>query len=286
MNDLTAYISLSYDGDAVKSGRMDVYEAAPNMMAFSQFMVIAAKICYGSDIDVKAHVRGYAKGSFETDLAFVIAGSGLLSQMIASYSEAHLWEIAKGAMLLFNHLAGKKPTKIINNGNKIDVVNNNGQILQVNTESLTLVLNRDAGKAAERFVGKALSAPGIETLKLTHNNDKTMVGKKDAEHFKPIDIEESVSDNTIMQTLILESAAFRESLQWRFSDGERSFSAQMADEEFLKRLDNGERFGKGDRLTVEMKIEQVREGETLKLNRSILKVLDHRDAASQSVILY
>ena len=89
-----------------------------------------------------------------------------------------------------------------------------------------------------------------------------------------------------MQTLILESAAFRESLQWRFSDGERSFSAQMADEEFLKRLDNGERFGKGDRLTVEMKIEQVREGETLKLNRSILKVLDHRDAASQSVILY
>jgi hypothetical protein len=39
---------LRYSGPGVESGSMDVYEAAANMMAFSDFIVAAAHAVYGN----------------------------------------------------------------------------------------------------------------------------------------------------------------------------------------------------------------------------------------------
>lgn len=47
---------LKYNGPAVDGGSMDVYQAAANMMAFSNFIVVAAQELYGDEVKVTAKV--------------------------------------------------------------------------------------------------------------------------------------------------------------------------------------------------------------------------------------
>ena len=51
-------LSLRYEGAAVDAGEMDVYEVASNLVAFSDFVVAAAKATYGDSADVRADVVG------------------------------------------------------------------------------------------------------------------------------------------------------------------------------------------------------------------------------------
>lgn len=97
--------------------------------------------------------------------------------------------------------------------------------------------------------------------------------------------EESLSDNVLMnQVLIIESAVFKEGNQWRFSDGSASFSAAIADETFLRRIEEGERFGKGGHLVVDLRIEQMRTDVKISTRREIVLVKQHKDRHLQLVL--
>src|SRR5690606_27877557 len=67
-------LSLIYTGPAVEGGQMDVYQAAANMLAFSEFVVVAAKATFGESTNARAQVAGFGRGSFVTELVFNVAG--------------------------------------------------------------------------------------------------------------------------------------------------------------------------------------------------------------------
>jgi hypothetical protein len=90
-----------------------------------------------------------------------------------------------------------------------------------------------------------------------------------------------LTENTVRMALILEAAVFKDGNKWRFSDGTTSFSADIADKEFLQRVEDGERFGKGDVLTVDMMIAQTRTGQKITAQRTVVKVEDHRPGQEQ-----
>jgi len=97
--------------------------------------------------------------------------------------------------------------------------------------------------------------------------------------------EESLSTNVLKdQVLIIESAVFKEGNQWRFSDGSASFAAAIADEGFLRRVEEGERFGKGDHLVVDLAIEQSRVGAKISTRREIVTVKQHKDRHLQLIL--
>lgn len=75
-------LSLRYTGPAVDAGMMDVYEAAANMVAFSEFIVAAAKVTFGEKAEARAEVAGLGRGSFVTDL--VISFGGPLATLFSS----------------------------------------------------------------------------------------------------------------------------------------------------------------------------------------------------------
>lgn len=98
--------------------------------------------------------------------------------------------------------------------------------------------------------------------------------------------EEPLSNNVLKdQVLIIESAVFKDGNQWRFSDGSASFSAAITDMNFLRRVDSGERFGKGDHLVVDLAIEQVRFDTKITTRRSVMLVKQHKDRNLQLVLL-
>lgn len=104
-------IVLRYNGPAVESGAMSVYDAAAAMVAFSDFVVEAAKHTFGGDTKVRAEVQGFRHGSFATDLLFYVAGAGTVLYASAKAANEVLGTI-KTSFELYKHLKGDKPAKV------------------------------------------------------------------------------------------------------------------------------------------------------------------------------
>lgn len=87
--------------------------------------------------------------------------------------------------------------------------------------------------------------------------------------------QETSFDGVSNVTLSLVSPVFKDGNKWRFNDGLTDFAAAVLDIDFISQVENGERFGKGDLLAVEMRTIQTRIGFKLNLERTIIKVLKH-----------
>ena len=150
--------ALRYEGPAVESGLMDVYEASANMIAFSEFVIEAAKIAYGPTVEARAEVAGFTKGSFVTDVVFNVAGAS--ATVFSAVDAKTLWSMVKGSLELWKHLKGNPPSKVEEYNNSLVVTNNHGQIHQTNIQSLTLVYSEKGSENAQRFIHDALQKSG------------------------------------------------------------------------------------------------------------------------------
>lgn len=259
---------------------MDVYEASANMIAFSEFAVLAAKVTFGEEVIAKAEVSGFGRGSFVTNLVFHVAGAS--ATIFSNVSPELIWDIVKEAFGLWKHLKGSPPSNVVREGNFAKVTNNNGEMLQVNINSLTLVMSEKASEAAGQFVRKALERPGMDAVDLVA--DRKPVGtvtQAESVYFVPVAAEETITDTVLKMGLVLEAPVFKDGLKWRFFDGQQSFHADIEDQDFLSRVNSGERFGKGDVLYADVRISQQQSGMKLSAERSIVKVHEHKVAAQQ-----
>ena len=277
-------LSLRYTGPAVDDGLMDVYQASANMIAFSEFMVAAVKASYGETAEARAEVAGFGRGSFITDLVFNVAGSA--ATMFSSFTSAHLLSVLKDAFALWKHLKGSPPAAVTQSGQNVTVTNNSGQIIQIQTDALNLVFSEKGTASVGRFVREAMAPVGVTGVEIASQGAPVVaVDQNEAGWFVPVAKEALVSDNIVTMALVLVAAVFQDGNKWRFSDGSAPFPAAIEDEDFLARVNNGERFGKGDVLTVEMRIVQTRTASKIGLERTVLRVMEHREAAQQQSLL-
>ena len=276
------HLSLKYSGPAVEAGQMDVYEAAANMIAFSDFMVAAAKETYGESASAQANVAGYGKGSFVTDLVINVLGPA--ATLFSTIGPDQFLAVLKDAFELWKFLKGEPPKSVhvLDNGQYAEVHNNNGQVTQVHIDSVKIVFNEKTTEAVEQFVKKSLSREGMDSVEI--KDEKMVVGHAsqiESNYFVTVRPEEKITDNEIEMALVIEAPVFKEDNKWRFSDGQNSFHADIEDREFLTRVDSGEQFGKGDILIVRLRITQVRSGMKISAQRSVITVIEHRHGQKQ-----
>lgn len=278
-------IALKYEGPALIDGQMDVYQTSTNMIAFTEFMVAAVKETYGDSAQAKAEVSGFEHGSFITNLVFSVGGAA--ATIFTALTPSQLMEVIKGAFDLWKHLKGEPPAAVANEGQHVTVTNNNGQIINVRTDSFTLVMNPKAADAAGKFVNDALSVEGVDALSLDGDDGPVAkVAANQAHYFVPVAVSVPVSDNTNTMVLTIISPVFQEGNKWRFSDGGAAFSASILDGDFLMQVDKGiERFGKGDVLEAKVRIVQTRTGSKVSVEREILQVLRHINPHHQAALL-
>ncbi len=281
-NGVQTVLKLRYAGPAVESGLMDVYQASANMIAFSEFTVAAAKAAFGEQIEAKAEVSGFGRGSFVTDLVFNFTGP--IATIFSGVAPDHLFVTLKEAIDVWKHLKGKPPKEVVQTNNQtVNVTNNDGQIIQVQTQSLTLVFNEKASEAVKQFIHDPLSKDGIDSVEIsTEKNPIASAKQSDGYCFVPVNPSEAVTDTTIQMALVIEAPVFKDGNKWRFSDGQNSFHADILDREFMARVDSGELFGKGDILTVDLRITQERSGMKISTERAVMRVLDHRRGQQQT----
>jgi hypothetical protein len=273
-------IALRYSGPAVDSGLMDVYEASANMIAFSEFVVVAAKIAFGHSTEARAEVAGFGKGSFVTDLVFNVGGT--TATIFTAIAPEQLWQFVKESFALWKHLKGLPPSHVEDNSQSAQVTNNSGQVIQVRTESLTLVLSEKGGEAVAQFVKRALEKQGMDSVAIASATEEIgKVTQDEARYFGTVTPSENITDVVVRMGLIIEAPVFKDGNKWRFSDGQQSFYADIEDADFLAKVNAGERFGKGDVLYADVRINQEQTGMKITASKTIVKVHDHKVASTQ-----
>lgn len=281
-NDIEDQLTLEYHGVPVETGRMNSYEVAAYIIAFSNFLGVVSHKTYGEKIIIKTEIQGFRKDSFDIDFAFYIGvmAAMLLNQTPLSIKE--FIELIRECVKAWIHLNGKPPKSVLpdpNNKNNLQIENQNGQVFYTTINVTNIITDLRAGEAAEQFIKKPLEA-GLSHIRINSKTDGEIakIEKKDASSFVPIIVDKpSLIEQEMQMTLLIESPVFKERNKWRFSDGQSSFYADIIDEEFLKRVDSGiERFGKGDQLMAKVRFVQSGTFGSLKLERTIIKVLEHQ----------
>lgn len=277
-------LAIRYAGPAVDGGTMPVHTAAAAMVAFSEYVVEAVKKTCGEDASATANVRGFQPGSFIVDLVFHV--TGVSATLLSAGPVKDVLETINESFALWKHLRGAPPTETRSGpDNRIQVTNNNGVVLQVNAPALNLVLSEKAVEGVRGFVGQPLRDAGIGSVEVVHSGAQVATADSaEAEFFSTVAIAVPVSSNTIRMTLIVDAASFRDGLQWRFSDGQTTFTASLEDADFLRSIESGARFGKGDRLDVDLVQEQTTTGTRMSVTRKIVKVHKHLQPMLQAAL--
>lgn len=133
-------------------------------------------------------------------------------------------------------------------------------------------------KALEEMI-EPLTEEGIDTLATGSDTEIQMtIRKSERSYFiAPQPVDEDLGDVIVTKNLQIERIEFGDDNKWRFNDGNRSFYAAIADQDFIKRINEGVvSFGKGDIIRAEVQESQKLILDRLKSEYTIIKVLDHR----------
>ena len=169
-----------------------------------------------------------------------------------------------------------------NDNHSVNVTNNSGNVIVVNTPALHLTLDRKAGEAAAQFIGEALSKPGVNQIEIASDGKALVQATKDeAQFYHPIGGEDTLTESVVRMGLVIESLSFKDGNKWKMWNGAESLGYAMEDEDFIGRVNNGEAFRKGDILICDVRVKQTKSNGALKLHRAITKVHDHKTGLEQ-----
>lgn len=263
-------------GDDSDAGQMGYYDAASVILAFGDLVGIVSRAAYGKDARVRTVVTTPKDGSIAFD--FMLYAGGFLTTLAGGPSSPReLWELFNEAIELWRFLRGKQPANIERGPDgTVQVTNINGDVGTFNQTVHIIADDPKAGDAAERVFKRPLqeSARRVEVSSKAADR-RLSVGRDDAGSFTDVSRGDVVTDTEFELALEILSANFIEGNKWRFSDGSQKFAAAIEDPEFLKRVDDGEPFSKGDSLVVLMGFLQEKVKGRLRTTRTIRHVISH-----------
>jgi len=300
----TANFQIAYEGEAVRSGSMDVHELAPALLAIGDLVEAANETLNGDKASVSVSVQSdFKRSSFEIGLLVdqglidqakaalfghpLIDAEGLLKFIFGGASAA----VITGVIKIYKALRGEPPKSTgTTTINEVVFMNTgSGQILNnVDASSATLYTN-DVVRDAVRRVIQPLEKPGIDKVEVRRAGKVLeSVSKDDAPFFlNPADeTGKQVKElsNTREVYLRIDKPAFVSGQSWRFSDGDASFGAKVNDKSFEERIQKREEgFFSGDRLHVRLReVQSIESSGEIKTERFIDRVIEHLPAPKQS----
>ncbi len=291
-----AAVTVSFGGPAVQDGSMDLNELAPSMLALAGLVQRANTLV--NDDRSKVRVRlaaGFKRGSFEFTIQVLQSLGQRLGNLLthdniqsadALLSILGLYVASKkgykGALWLVKKLNNQKPDGVTIKGENVEI-NIAGDTFHVHQSAYELANDETFRRHAERFV-RPLKREGVESVETRRPGRKTgeKITRSDVASFDQLAPDEAIEGSSVLhdgsskQFFEIENAPFREGLVWRLIQGDDRITAYLLDEEFQQRIDDGERFAKGDKLEVDLRsvVRKQPDGSLDKRNE-IVRVLSH-----------
>ncbi len=288
------HFSIVYDGDALADGTIDAKELAPALLAFADLVDEASRLVPEQKDGITLRVRaGFEKGSFEVHLEI----AKLYQQFVGLFSGqdatafANLFQIvgiagvvglAGGVFQLIKRGKGRKPTVVtIERTERVKVTFEGDEPIEVDKRVWLLFNNSRVRKAIEQVM-RPLRKQGITDFKIRHRNKETFEAKQDeVGYFDAPTEHEGETTSTSDTRLMIVAPSFQEGNKWRVTDGSRNLFVSIQDPAFVRAVQQGEAFRKGDFLHVTLETRQWVEGADLKAEHGIVKVHRHESGPRQ-----
>ncbi len=279
---------------------MSARQFATSVFALSELIERSAAVEFGQENAVAIEVRAdFRRGSFDYRLVAAIivpTASHLFPLLTVADLTALLRHIgilggtAKSLLNLVKRI-GPKPIEIRQEGNNnVAVVFNVGDHAEIVTgveNAVARLLQSERVRAAMPDVVKPLLAQGIDRLRIGPPADPRsfVISREEVEQFEPpVAREDELTDSIAETALELLSPHFVEGHVWNVAQGGQVFNVRVLDTNFIREVDEGRRFAKGDYLIVELRTRTFATPKGLKAEREVIKVLDHKERDDQRTL--
>lgn len=297
----TAKARIAYVGDALNNGEMEVRELAPALMAFADLVESAHYALGGTDpIRILLNQDSLRKGSFDVTMILdmgILEQAKLFAGMARDSGLADLMEVlgwgkeaaeigsVVGIFALVKKVRGRKMSDIQEKEEKVEIRLEDGAIVCTNAKTMKIFLDAKCRMSVEKVV-QPLKMDGIEQFELRNPDTPDSkfpiekIEKNDVAFFKAPpaasiqDIQlESPADMEL--TVEITSVNFKKGHKWLLSDGNSTFWASIQDEDFAKRVEEGQiSFACGDMMKIRYHVQQNIKNGKLSSEYVITEVLD------------
>ena len=279
----TTSLTMSYHGPAVDDGTMDVQDVGPTLLAIGTLFNETNAELNDDSVKINVHITATSASSFNIDLSVVQSVLEKVSGLFTT-SDGQLTTAAMMAILfgwtglsgLIKRIGGRKVEKVerLPSGKFKMTLSEDGASIEIDEQVMRLFKNKRIREAMAQMVNP-VAKDGIEKLRVASPNADVdeSITKEDVNSFRRIQLpEQQIRTDRIDVDLEVVSPTFKDNNKWRLSDGDTTYSATIEDKVFLKRIDEGERFSKGDRLRGHMSVTTGPDG---KLSYAITSVTEH-----------
>ena len=244
------------------------------------------------EIKVKAPQKGSVVVEIGIQATSIIEGiKTLFSDETLSYT-ANLIEIFGGCYGIYHFLKGKKADVISKEGNNVTISNSNGNVITINQNIYTIYSNRPIIREAMSKNFEALSTDSsIDSFQVIDNKDDKIfnVSQLEFEELSYAEVEnpELEKTDTVRATLRIIRLSFEGNLKSDFYYEGFKISAKIIHKKFIQRIDEGEKFAKGDHLLVDLEIvKRFDESVDTYINKAftVITVHDHMPRGYQTKI--
>lgn len=298
--DMTEKFHVIYDGEALNEHLMDVRDLAPAMMAISDLLTHANQEINGDNLKIELKVKAnFRAGSFGIEFHEILTWYKQVVDILAGKEFTAIANAAAligiiglfngpraGVIQLYKYLRGSPPLKIEEQiDGEVKVFYTETDFVLVEKRVLQLYRSQAIASDISKML-EPLKKQGIDSFYVVKDSDKenveVMIDESEVDYFQYQEFDDSINFEISETFIQIESISFKENNKWKFSNGSVVFSAQIADNEFLKRVDSGDlRFGKGDILKVQLKTSQYIVHNKLKTEYQVVRVIEHRTVKNE-----
>lgn len=275
MNKNKASFTIAYAGSQAYG--VDVRELVPVLMALSDVLVAANKTLNGDRASIAVNIFPFKDGSFCISIEIVQSILDPIKGLLNASETRDALQILDALGFSFKDVAiglsgligfviytkGRKPKNIAskNDGTMNFTFDDNGQLREISVPK----------DVAALYLSESVRAPLVKVIEPLRKGDdgfdaillengkesRELVTSKNVESFENLTRWDSRQDTAVSEQeriFSISSVSFKEGYKWRFSDGENTFNASIMDKEFLKLVEEGLAFRKGDMLKVELRV--------------------------------
>jgi hypothetical protein len=268
---------VAYDGDALRTGEMDVRDLAPALLGIGDMARDANRLLNGTraEVSVKVHAD-FRAGSF----AVTITLFQTLQPIIDLFDGATLVDAIALAKMLGLVAVAEKPKEIIESvfalakflgggeakskeptgDGRMTITNQRGDTTIVNSGTVILIEDNSVRADMRRVLGP-LAVDGVETFETRNDGGYIdIIHKADVAMIAPPRQPATVASEALRPDIEtraiglfqIVSVNFKEGNKWKLNSGQGDFWAEITDEGFLAKVHRRDiLFGEGDVLRAE-----------------------------------